>query len=217
MSFFLDLDDDFDVFDNTEEVTLTQVGTNVAVEVCALRRQISVREAAASGGAYTAGDVAFSIRRSKVCKTPPGVGSLITTADAELFTILGVDLASLKSRFRCHCRQPIMQTNLDQLLDIQEPQYLLDTMDAPYTEWVTLHQKVRGKVYTVSEANQVARDTRDIDPKVMIYLVDVSDVRPNFRIKDEAGVYYNVSKVTTPPLGGLVAIEATTYRTPLAM
>lgn len=217
MSFFLDLDEDFEVFDNTEEVTLTLAGSNASVEVCALRRQLSVREAAASGGAYTSRDVQFSIRRSKVCKTPPGVGSLITSRDGELFTVYGVDTASLKSRYRCWCREPIMQSSLDQLLSVESPTYSLDEYDAPYTTWVTVHTNVPGKIYVVDTENEVAREDRQFKPKVMIYLVGVNNIEPNWRIKDEAGNYYNVSKVTTPPLGGLVALEATSARTPVSM
>lgn len=217
MSFTLDIDDDFDVFDNTEEVQLTLAGTNVTFEVCALRRQVSVREAAASGGAYTARDVNFSVPRKSVCKTPPGVGSLLVTQDQEYFTIVGVDVASFKSRYRCYCRAPVLASELSELLTIEEPTYLRDRTNAPYESWTPAYANVLGKVYESESQDVIVNEDRQKVPHVMIYLKGQYDIQPNFRIRDSKGNLYLIHRVTTARLGGLMSLEATSARMPASM
>lgn len=213
----LDLDDDFEVFDNHETVYLTRPGKTEAIKVCALRRQLSVREAAASEGAYTARDVQFSIRRSSVCKSPPGVGGVLTSQENEVFTIIGVDKATLKSRFRVWCREPIIDGDLDDDLTFEKPLTLLDGLDAPYTEWTAVYSNVPGKIHIEDTKNSVSFGARQDTPSAMIYAKNVAEVKPNWRVKGRDGVYYNISKVTTPPLAGIAVMEATSARTPLAM
>lgn len=215
-SFDLDLDDDFDVFDNTETVFITRPGKTEAIKVCALRRQLSVREAAPSEGAYTSRDVAFSIRRSSVCKSPPGVGGVITTLDNEVFTIKGVDKVTLKSRFRVWCGEPVIEGDLDDELTFEEPVSKLDEYSAPYTEWTAVYSNVPGKIHTEETKSMVAFSSRQDAPDVKVYAKNVPEVKPNWRVKGRDGEYYNIFKVTTPPLAGIAVMEASSARTPLA-
>jgi hypothetical protein len=217
MNFFLDLDNDFFGFDNIECVELIRPGTTAPVEVQALRRQVSVREAAASDGAYITSDVQFEIPRSKVCRTPPGVGSLIVSDSGEYFTIYQADKATLKSRYRCWCHAPVIQEELDDIVSLEECTHLRDETDAPYESWTPVETNIRGKVYTDYIKSEVANDQRQRAPKIMIYLDTTVQIEPTWRVRDSGGNYYNISKVMRPTLGRLIALEATSARTPASL
>lgn len=212
MSFFLDLDDDFEVFDNQESVKLTLAGTSTTVVTCALRRQLSVREAAASGGAYTVRDVNFHIPRSGVCKSPPGVGSLLETESSEIFTILQVDKATLKSRFKCTCREPILQSDLDEDLVIESVTYLRDRMNSPYEQWNS-RQNIKGKVYVNANMDEIKLETRRDMKDVSIYLAGSPEIESNWRIRKGTETFL-IKQITRPRLGMLTALIATPQYTP---
>lgn len=115
----IDVDFDFLVFDGTEPITykhapesstvvdgrlLPSAAATVVPVQHALRHSISLRVVDGSGGRFRVGDVAFEIPAVELGTLTPRVGDKITTSDGSTWNVLGVELATFRSRWRIVAR-----------------------------------------------------------------------------------------------------------------
>jgi hypothetical protein len=124
----LDLTADLELFDGLRRVVYHQLRTDGRVNECwirhALRHQVGLREAAASGGRYTTQDVIFNVPESELSWSP-GPGDKIReeepSGQRRTWTILSVELASLRSRYRLTCRDLVLVNRLTDAITIWAP------------------------------------------------------------------------------------------------
>lgn len=215
-----DIEDDLDDVDGIEDVFLTYVGTNVEVEVKALRHQISAREAAASGGAYTVADTMFNVK-AKALDAPPGIGSLISTDDrAETWTVFGVDRAAARTRYRILCkRAPALSTDAPdtEYVTLEKVTYIKDADGAKYPTWSTLASQVLARVSEIEAVSVVDSERKrlKVSHQVFVDADYATTVTAGQRIRRGSGELLLVRRVTgKSTLGGQVVLECERQRRP---
>jgi len=218
-----DIEDDLDDVDGVEDVFLTFVGTAVEVEVPASRHQISVREAAASGGAYTTADTIFNIA-SKRLDSPPGVGSLVKTDDRlETWTVNGVDRAAARTRLRLWCKQVAVlpppeegAPEASEFIVIEKPTYTKDKDGMKTATWTDLQVDVVARIQEMQSETIVEVDRRRVKITTQIFVEGLSaEVNAGMRVRRASGERLLIRRLTgRTTVGGLVVLEAERARTP---
>lgn len=124
MTFVLDLTDDYKIFDGLADVTCypaesPEVGSRwtqgTAVSIADGRvEKIDAVEVEPSAGVYSRADTRIRLP-AKLCSAMsyvPGIGDLIETADAALWTVLRVGAPRFNNSWSCFCRQLLMAGGL---------------------------------------------------------------------------------------------------------
>lgn len=139
------LADDCLLFDNLVLATLTYRDSGAEVSIqnyadgtgMAVRRAVTHREAAASGGRYLSSDVRFSIP-TVLATTQPRPGDVVT-CDGVRYTILEVAKATLGSRWACLTRSLAVTHRLDDRITIQRMTESVGLHGEPklsYADWL---------------------------------------------------------------------------------
>ncbi len=93
------ISDDMGLMDGAEAVIVADRAGSWAVPVAdAIPRMLSLREVARSDGAYRAGDVRIHAKASLFAAAPKP-GDVVTRADASVAVVVGVDTATLATRY----------------------------------------------------------------------------------------------------------------------
>lgn len=115
----LDLSDDLLLVDGLQPVAVRLVGEAFDRQVAdALRRDVSIREVAASNGDYRLGDTRWHLPATELCE-PPILGSTITDREGTAWTVLAVGKQTLGTRWACTCRAIEIAEGLDKTITIE--------------------------------------------------------------------------------------------------
>jgi len=94
--------------DGAETVTLRDRAGAWEFPVSVIPRMLSTREADRSDGAYKVGDVRLHVQASAL-PLAPKPGDLATRADGQVFTLVGVDTATVGTRYAMTTRRCVIE------------------------------------------------------------------------------------------------------------
>lgn len=201
-----DIENDLLYADNIEEVFVVFPGTSDQYRVPhAIRTQVSVREAAASGGVYTQHDVRFSLLTSEFeIEALPEVGGLLVARGTELWGIYGRD--EEVGQLRLWCKRELIGT-LARSVKVQRPVRTRDSDLVQQTAWEDFRLGVPASIQIVNSELVVEHLSRRIKISHRI-VCDLPDalVEPGFRFVDEGRRSYNVVRVTGQGVIGTLAV-----------
>lgn len=140
-----------DVVDGLTTVTLAAPPAQPLTVPRALGRQVTLREAEASGGRVQQGDRYWHLPTAVVTTQPP-LGSVIQHGDAQ-WTVLGVQLQTLTRRWRCHCRELAIASGLDTRVTLQQATFVKAPGGAAEPTWSTLVANLRAKLQIITSEN----------------------------------------------------------------
>lgn len=165
----LDQSQDFRVWDNTETLTYVstqQAGDQVDAVRHVRRHLVGVKEAAASAGAYTAGDVLFYVPRValRLELGEPKPGDVLLDDEQVRWTVLGVDKRKRDRRapqtYKLQARDLRLAFQLEDLVTIETPARSLDATGARVVAWVPKYELLPAKVQQLAEAESEERGLR---------------------------------------------------------
>lgn len=129
------VEDDAAVLDGREMVRLVPADClRTPVWLAALGRRVSVREAEASGGRYTAGDRRWHLPAAAL-EQAPAPGSLIEDAAGGQWVVLAVEQATWGSRYVCHGRRLALAGRLEERVTIERAEWTKDAAGVPLAVW----------------------------------------------------------------------------------
>lgn len=173
MAIELDFAGDFAaVVDGLKRVVVDGIDVNAC-----LRRAVSVREAAASGGKYLTSDTAFHLDVAEIPE--PSIGGKITDVDGE-WTILSVDWHTLVNRWRCVSRKLSISGGVT--VTIQRATYAKGTTGAEEPTWATLASNVSAKVHLLSAEVETENTNRTSRINARVYFAAAQSLGPADRI-----------------------------------
>jgi len=200
-----------DVVDGVESVTLnrrgsTPHGTGESVQN-ALRRAVTVEEAAQSNGKYTASDVTWHLPCSQL-SSRPRLGDIITDGDGQRWTVLEVHWATMKSRWQCAARNLAVVYALDDTVSVLKAVYAKGTAGAAEATWRTWRTGVRARIQPLESRPAVENAAETTDDRFTIFVEEDLPLDHSHRIKAADGMIYRITKVTgAERIGELATIE----------
>lgn len=198
---------DWAVMDGTAAVTLTPSGSGSADAVAhALSRQITNKEAAESNGAYVIGDLVWSLPVEEV-SVAPKPRDTITEADGTIWTIIAVDRATLRTRYRCWCKRYRLEDLLDTTVDIELGTAVSGVRGQVTFTYTTAYASVAARIQPISMTAEAEAERRILAPTHMIYLGSAVTVDARHRIKHGSTYYRLVSVKGQESLNGLTVLE----------
>lgn len=194
-------------------VSLRRSGDTAAAS--ALRRAVSNREAAASGGKYRQGDVKWHVDASELA-SPPAIGATIIDASLNYWVVLAVDQQTFNNRWRCWARK-LDTADVDLgYVKIQRAEYAKSEAGAQSPTWVDWAEQVRARVQPQASAVTHENGRTRLPEAVTIYTKHQFPIDNRFRIVGANGRIYNVRGYADPHrVDGLFAIEAEVATWPL--
>ena len=203
-----------DVVDGLEAVTLKYPGASSTTAVShAKRRQVSIREALASGGRYTTSDVAWHLPQSEAT-TQPKLGSKIVDSSSVYWTVIVVDKATRGTRWRCMTRALAIVAGLDTTVRIQRATYTKGRAGAAKATWIEF-AVVKAKVQPEGGSATVQNAGRIFDRKFNIIIETDPGVDQHCRVIGADGATYKVLGLDSPnDITALPLIRAETSPAP---
>lgn len=138
----LDFSEDWEIWDNVEEVTYTSVTNSGDVEYTvrrALKRAVSAREASMSRGAYRTDDVNWIVPRPELPTVKPQLRDRITDDDGTVWTVLNFADMGLRASWRMTCRALSIVEQLRDTMTIERPTYIQDDSGARQAIWAAVY------------------------------------------------------------------------------
>jgi len=199
------------VTDGTQPVTLLRrgqtpgaAGTAVAH---ALRRAVSVAEAAESDGRYTAGDVTWHLPCGEAAPAPR-LGDVILDGSGQRWTILEVRLTTLGSRWRCTARNLAVVYGLDDTIAILEAVYAKGEGGAAEATWRTWKTGIRARIQPLATNLTAQQGARQSVARCQIFVAEELDLGHQHRIQGPDGTVYRIVAISgAQRLGQLQTIE----------
>ncbi len=140
------------VVDGAGEVTLTRPGAPETANIdAALRRVVTTREAAASGGKYTTSDVVWLLNPPDGAMTPE-VGDRIVEPGGLHWTILTAQRDGAGSRWRCHARRLAIENGPAELVTVQRATWTKGAAGALRANWSDLWAGVPARIQPIAAA-----------------------------------------------------------------
>ena len=198
--------------DGAEAVTLQRrgsapgsPGTDVAH---ALRRAVTTREAAESNGYYTASDVTWHLPTEELGDAPE-LGDVITDGDGRHWTVLEVQLATLRTRWRCATRSLAIVYALDDTITVLKATYVKDDGGAAEPTWWPWKTGVRARIQPQAAKADSEHQARQTTARYRIFVEEDLAVDHTHRIEGPDGAIYKITGVTgAERIGELQTIEA---------
>lgn len=160
------------------------------VDAC-LRRAVSTREAAASGGRFLTSDVVFHLDAAEYA-TRPAIGAAIVDADGS-WTILEVQWHTLAKRWRCLARQLFIDaTDATNRVTIQRPTYAKGTSGAIEPTFATLASNVLARVQLIESEVDTSYTNRTTTTSAKVYFAAAQPLAPADRIIRSDGLTLKV-------------------------
>ena len=210
--------------DGTESVTLRHRGSDPGspgtVVPHALRRAVVTREAAArnrnntwkqvpSGGHYTAGDAVWHLPTDEL-SAAPRPGDFIVDAGGRRFTILEVQSAALRTRWKCLARNLAVAYGLDDTVAILKADYSKGAGGAAEATWRTWKTGVRARIQPASVDADVEHQTRRTRARYQIFLEEDVALDHSHVIRGPDGAIYQINASGgTQRIDELQTIDAT--------
>jgi hypothetical protein len=207
-------DDMAQAADGLEAVTLRRrgstpgsPGTTIAH---ALRRNVSLREAAASAGHYTTSDVTWHLPVAELDEAPR-LGDLICGGDGRHWTVLEVRSTTLGTRWRCTARSLAVVYGLDDVITILKATYVMGDCGAAEATWLTWRTGVRARIQPVQSSVGSQHEARRTTTRYQIFMEGELALDQTHRILGPDGTIYKVLGTSgAERLGELQTIEAET-------
>lgn len=173
-------------------------------------RQISAREAAASGGAYTSLDTVMRVPVSEFGRFGPEVGGLVESIDrSEVWYIINTVEAVKRTRWMLFLRGSVGLNSLTERLMIEAPDGALDEDMSPTNGWKVIEASVPAFVQETGMTMATGPDRRRIKVDFKVYLKSTKKVLPGMRLLRENGDYLHVVGVSGQGvLGSLLVVDA---------
>ncbi|MGI6420407.1 MAG: hypothetical protein ACOX1P_32655 [Thermoguttaceae bacterium] len=205
MPLFNPCDDFPSVADGLEPVTLIRPGSELAIELAALRGAVSRREAAASAGRYTAADVAWHLP-GRTFTPEPRVGDLLMDGGGRRWTILSVTRATCGARWRCICRNLAVEQGLDDYIDLERAVATKSAAGAEVLAWRPWRTGLACRVQPV--AAQLGAEGQAGRDRWRIYLLDEVELDGVCRARAPGGTVYRILASRRPErLGELMYLD----------
>jgi hypothetical protein len=195
--------------DGLQAVGLIRRGRSGLLSVAhALRRSLSMREAAASNGQYTLTDVTWSLPKSE-CGAGPVLGDVILDADGNRWTVLAVAGRDLTGLWECTCRDLAIARGLNDVITIEQAVYSKGEGGAAVPAWHTLRTGVRARIQPVFSAVEAGPHSRSTVHRYRIVIAEELAVDHTERIRAADGTIYRIIGSTgAAGIGELQTIEA---------
>jgi len=196
MTLAFDPGDDFaGVADGQEPVTLTRPGSSTSTPISdALRRSLRRGEIEASGGRYTAGDVAWHLPGAQLGDAPR-VGDVIIDAAAGRWTLLEVERATLGSRWRCVGRNLAVVDGLDDYVDIEKATVSKSAGGAEQKQWHLWRGGVAARIQPVETEIRHRHGRQGSEATFRIFLGETLSLDQTHRIRGPDGSTYRIVAV----------------------
>lgn len=197
------------VTDGTEPVTLLRRGQTPGTAVAhALRRAVSIAEAAESDGRCTASDVAWHLPCGEVAPAPR-LGDVIIDTSGHRWTILEVRLTTFASRWRCPARNLVVVYGLGDTIAVLEAVYAKGEGGAAEATWRTWRTGIRARIQPMAAGFDAQQGARPPAARCQIFVADQLELGPQHRIEGPDGTVYRIVAVSgAQQLGQLQTIEA---------
>lgn len=178
--------------DGLANVTHTPKGGTPQSSIPALRRAISQREAAKSGGEYRAGDVRFHVQAS--LDDDPVAGGTITDADGTVWTIQSKMDATMDTRVAINCRNLVISESLTNVIEVQEATFAKGSYGEQVPTWATASGlgAVPAKIQILSGDSQIDSDRQSTKPAYACYCLTSFEPKVNQRVIDSSGAKYRI-------------------------
>ena len=138
---------DLSCADGLQSVTLRQPGGGSPVFLAAaLRRQTAWKEAETSGGRVVAGDVDWHLPVAALA-TQPALGALLQDAGGANYRVLRVELATLGTRWVCHCRSLEITGELDRLITLERATWTKDASGVATAAWNVTRNSIAARIF----------------------------------------------------------------------
>jgi hypothetical protein len=212
----LDIQNDFDIFDGAEVVTLIQAGTGKRQVIReALQFGITSRDAVGSDGTYQHGDLKFNLPSKQCPVFNPSAGDWILQEDKTLWSIGAVEVLTLKTRNQCWCKRVSFRPELVQCLKIFKPTYKKDGTGAVEPKF-RLWKESKGHVNQLASEIELTDGQRKLKTTHQIYLEEAIKVDAGMKIVDANGNAWHVNRTTsTGMMGAAVTLDVIKTRTPV--
>ena len=204
MTVNFDPDADFaNAIDGLETVTLRRRGSSGATVVThALRRAATTREAAVrnrydtrkevpSDGRHTASDVTWHLPTEQLGDSPR-LGDAIVDGQGRSWTILDVQLTTLRSRWRCAARNLAVVYGLDDTISILKASYVKGDGGAAEPAWRPWKTGVRARIQPAVTETATEHQTRRTTTRYRIFVEEDVAVDHNHCIQGPDGTIYRV-------------------------
>jgi head-tail adaptor len=208
--------DDLEHFDGLEPVQLfapqatTPVGVNAA-----LRRRVSVQEAAASNGAYVETDLKWHLSTREI-DAAPEVGATIRDVHGGDWTVLRVEGHAAAGSWKCWCRNVAISARLEQRITIQRAVWRAAASGAPQAHWIDLQTDVPARIQPLAVAVEVRHAHRTARVTHHIFIAEPLSIDDQHRVVYEGSVYHVVGSETSQRIDRLMTILAEQSPWPLA-
>jgi len=213
MSLNFDPSTDFaDMVDGTETVTLRRRGSTPGspgtVISHALRRAVTTREAAESNGRYTASDVNWHLPAEQL-SAAPRLGDVLTDADGRRWTILDVQLATLRTRWQCATRNLAVVYGLDDTVTILKATYAKEEGGAAEPTWRPWKTGVRARIQPAVAEVASEHQARQTTTRYRIFVEEDLVLNHTHQIQGPDGTIYKITGTTgAQRIGELPTVEA---------
>ena len=197
--------------DGLETATLRRRSTPGALGTVithALRRSVTTREAAASGGRYTASDVTWHLPVAELAEAPR-LGDVLCDAAGRHWTVLDVAQTTLGSRWQCTSRSLAVVYGLDDTITILQATYLKSSDGAMEPTWRPWKTGVRARIQPVSTRTDPRQQSRQTSSRHQIFVEESLSLNHTHRILGPEGTVYKVLGATAAQrIGELQTIDA---------
>lgn len=153
-----------------------------------LRRAVTTKEAAASGGKYTTSDTVFHVASAEL-SAPPKLGTVIADDDGE-WTVVSVAWQTFTQRWRCIATQLAIESGLT--VTIQSVTFAKGATGALEPTWSTLAADVPAKIQIESTEAGVENQNRTETTTATVYFASDPNLAPSYRIIASDGMVLKV-------------------------
>jgi len=185
-----------EVIDGTETVTLLRRGNTPGspgtAVAGALRRAVTTREAAQTGGRYTASDVTWHLPVEELGDAP-AVGDLLSDGQGRRWTILEVTLATRRTRWRCTARDLAVVYGLDDTVAILKASYVKDEGGAAEPTWRPWKTGIRARIQPAEAKTATEHRARQTARQFRIFVEEDLLLDHTHRIRGPDGTIYKVT------------------------
>ena len=180
------------VTDLLETVTLRRADTGAVSSIAhTLRREVTQREAEASGGKYTRSDLVWHLPAGEL-SVFPRLGDQLIDADDAKWTILEIQLACGGARLRCLARNLAVAAGLSDEITIQVATWSKTASGAASATWNDSLTGLAARIQPQTGEVTVTHDRREMRITHRIIVAEAVDVNDNHRVLDADGNVYHV-------------------------